>query len=346
VGYIRLREWATLFVVLTLLLLVPGPAYAEPQAAVEEKPVQAAGPAPKADAAEAEAAVSPKIHAEPRVAPSVSEIAPEIVAEVNGVQLRREQLAALAVGLHGRESLESLITQELVRQEARKRGVVVTEEEIASYTMERAEQELLRMIRKLGFKDAEDFKVQSKAGDKLLAELQQEAAKSIRPFVGPELLARKLVRQRINVSDDAVRAAYSRRYGPRVEVLQIVLNTRKEAEQVLAKLKLGAEFAQVAREMSRDSVSAPEGGKIPPLPLAGKLGAATEGLKPGEISNIVQTPDGFHILKLIKPLPDSPVRFEQVRASLRKALEEKAMLAERAKWLRELRSKAVIQRRF
>ena len=299
-----------------------------------------------AAAAEAEAAVSPNIHAEPRVAPSVSEIAPEIVAEVNGVQLRREQLAALAIGLHGRNDLESLVTQELVRQEARKRGVVVTEEEIESYTLERAEQELLRMMRKLGFKDKEDFKTQSKAGDNLLAELRQEAAKSIRPFVGPELLARKLVRQRINVSDEAVRAAYSQRYGPKVDVLQIVLNTREEAAQVAEKLKLGADFAQVAREISRDSVSAPAGGKIPALPLASKLGAATDGLKPGEISDIVQTPDGFHILKLIAPLPDSPVRFEQVRASLRKELEEKAMLSERAMWLRELRSKAVIQRHF
>ncbi|MBI3903887.1 MAG: peptidylprolyl isomerase [Nitrosomonadales bacterium] len=93
--------------------------------------------------------------------------------------------------------------------------------------------------------------------------------------------------------------------------------SRQKAEQALAQLQGGADFAQVAAGTS-DAQDAMQGGnlgwrpadRVPVLFLD-----AVQKMKPGEISPVMRSPNGFHILKLIdKRSKDVPVVVSQTHA--------------------------------
>lgn len=76
---------------------------------------------------------------------------------------------------------------------------------------------------------------------------------------------------------------------------------RKKAEEVLAKAKGGADFAALARESSQDTATAPSGGDLGTFGrgmMTPAFEAAAFALEPGQISDVVETPFGFHIIKV------------------------------------------------
>jgi hypothetical protein len=76
--------------------------------------------------------------------------------------------------------------------------------------------------------------------------------------------------------------------------------TRKKAEGTLARLKRGADFGQLASQLSEDPGSKADRGFLPPSPK-GKFVPAFDSagwsLAPGATSGIVETPFGYHIIK-------------------------------------------------
>jgi peptidyl-prolyl cis-trans isomerase SurA len=81
-----------------------------------------------------------------------------------------------------------------------------------------------------------------------------------------------------------------------------IQSSRLRAEQALSQLQGGAEFAQLAAGLSdaKDALSGGDlgwraGERIPPLFLE-----ALQKLKPGEITPILRSPSGFHIVKLLE----------------------------------------------
>lgn len=75
----------------------------------------------------------------------------------------------------------------------------------------------------------------------------------------------------------------------------------ERAKMALAKLREGVEFAQVAAEFS-DAADASKGGIIDWRPIdqmGPKFAELLEPLQPGDLTQIVQSPSGFHIFKLL-----------------------------------------------
>ena len=103
------------------------------------------------------------------------------------------------------------------------------------------------------------------------------------------------------------------------EVRSYVTGARAQAEQVLARARAGQDFAKLAREFSTDPTVRENGGDLGWLSRGDTVESfedAAFALKEGEVSDIVQTPFGYHIIKLeerrMLPLPNGQ-HVEQVR---------------------------------
>lgn len=117
-----------------------------------------------------------------------------------------------------------------------------------------------------------------------------------------------------------------------VRVSQILINAKAceaelRAREVLALARQpGADFAALAKERSDDPASAAKGGDLGFF-SRGKMAAAFEGAafalkQPGELSDVIKTQFGYHVIRFEERKPASRQPFEAVRDGLMKSLAE------------------------
>lgn len=119
-----------------------------------------------------------------------------------------------------------------------------------------------------------------------------------------------LMTRRAGVSDAAIDSLYK---APDLRVLQHILfgarstepaaqkaAARTKAQAALARIRKGAAFDKLASELSDDPGSKADGGFLPPSPK-GRFVPAFDSvgwtLGPGQVSGLVETPFGYHIIK-------------------------------------------------
>ncbi len=147
------------------------------------------------------------------------------------------------------------------------------------------------------------------------------------------LLDREQARQRVVVPPNDVQRYYNdniQQYQTpeRVRARHILLNTggkdeaavRKQAEELLAKIKGGADFAALAKQYSEDPGSKEKGGDLDFFPrgqMVPEFEMAAFSLQPGQVSDLVKTQYGFHIIKVVdkkagstRPLADVKPQIE------------------------------------
>ncbi len=119
---------------------------------------------------------------------------------------------------------------------------------------------------------------------------------------------------------------------------------RQRAEDALARYRSGEDFEALARELS-------EG---PTARFGGDLGYFRKGvmvkafenavlkLSVNEVSPVVKSPFGFHVIQLADKRPVPPKGYEEARAEISARLREEAMKREMKTWVQQLRSKAFI----
>ena len=94
----------------------------------------------------------------------------------------------------------------------------------------------------------------------------------------------------------------------------------KEAEALLSKLKSGADFAKLATQNSTDKLSARKGGELDWFekgvmdPEFEKAAFALQ--KSGDLSTVVKSQFGYHIIKLLGIQPETSKSFDQVKADV------------------------------
>ncbi len=93
---------------------------------------------------------------------------------------------------------------------------------------------------------------------------------------------------------------------------------RKKAEDVLAKAKGGADFGELAKQFSQDTTASSGGdlGSFGHGVMTPAFETAAFALQPGQISDIVETPFGFHIIKVEEKTPDHVEKLEDVRPKI------------------------------
>ncbi len=98
-----------------------------------------------------------------------------------------------------------------------------------------------------------------------------------------------------------------------------VAAARAKAEGLAAKARAGADFAALAKENSDDPGSAAQGGDLGFFTrdmMVKPFADAAWSLKPGEVSQPVQSEFGFHVIKLVAVNPGGQKSFEEVRSDI------------------------------
>lgn len=120
----------------------------------------------------------------------------------------------------------------------------------------------------------------------------------------------------------------------------------KLATDLLVKIKAGEDFVKLAMRYSTDEGSAPVGGDIGSF----HKGMAEESfekavlsLKVGEVSDVVETLYGYHIIKLTDVKPETQLGFDDVKKDIKGKLEKKRADDLRVKWMESLRAGAKIE---
>jgi len=117
-----------------------------------------------------------------------------------------------------------------------------------------------------------------------------------------------------------------------VRASHILLSTQDEADQVLALLEAGGDFAELARAHSLDGSNAEKGGDLGFFPrglMAPEFEDAAFSLEVGETSGVVKTGFGYHILQVSEKDPSREVP-EAVLPALRQQAFQRWLESERA----------------
>lgn len=180
---------------------------------------------------------------------------------------------------------------------------------------------------------------------------QQDAYKKRMAFFEGQTLRNLYIDQQVAaaVTDEKVRTAYEEQVAnmPQVEEVRlrhILLPTKAAADEAIAALKAGKDFAEFAREKSEDPASKDEGGDLG-FVVAGQtiaeVDAAAATLQPGQVSETpVKSPFGFHVVKVDERRNRPAPPFETTSAQLRQSLEA----AEGSRVVAELRAAAKVEK--
>jgi peptidyl-prolyl cis-trans isomerase C len=293
---------------------------------------------------------------------------PAVVAKVNGKEIKKEDLVERAQGMRAqlaqargvqvplneafyREILDGIIAHHLLLQEATQKGISITDAEV--------EQQLAQL--KKQFPSQEVYQKQLAANKMTEADLKKQMR-------GDDNKVNKLIETTIvptvQVSEADARAFYDQnqermKTPPRAHVRHILIAVppqapaadreaaRKKADGILQQLKDGGDFAQLAAQNSNDPGSAARGGDlswITPGQMVPAFEKAAFALKqPSEISPVVETRFGYHIIQLAEREEGQTVPFEQAKNRIGAMLQErKAQEAVRAH-VQELKSKAKVE---
>jgi peptidyl-prolyl cis-trans isomerase D len=150
------------------------------------------------------------------------------------------------------------------------------------------------------------------------------------------LLDRDQARQKVNVPASDVQRYYNANIEQyqtpeQVRASHILLNTagkdeaavRTQAESILAQAKAGADFAQLATTFSEDDGSKATGGDLDYFGrgrMVPEFEAVAFMLEPGQVSDLVKTTYGFHIIKVVDKKPAVTQSIDEVQPQIQQLL--------------------------
>ena len=244
------------------------------------------------------------------------------------IQQVKQQLMSVSTTV-----LEELIDDQIIRHECARRGITASEDEVQ-----------LRLEEQFGYDrnpptpeptpvtatvpitvtptpttapmTEEQFLEESRA---YFTRVQQETGFTERDF--RYLIETSILREKL----EAALKAEAPTTGEQVHARHILVKTREEAEQVLARLRAGESFEALAQEVSTDESNKDKGGDLGWFGRGVMVKAfedAAFALEPGQISDIVETSFGFHIIRVDERDPNRPLEGAALQQAQEKAVED------------------------
>lgn len=263
-----------------------------------------------------------------------SDYAQRAVAYIYGTQVvTRADLGEYLIARFGAERLDFFVNKLIIERECKEAGI-----EVGMAEVEAALQQDLKDLGNLPLKEFEN---------KVLNQYRKSLYEWKEDVIRSRLMMTKLVRSRVKVTPEDLRAAFDAHHGERVEGRIIMLpgDQEKVAMKVWEKVNENEDaFAHEARHQASKQLAG-MGGKVRPISRnsTGNVELEREvfSLKEGECSKLIGTPEGIVIFKCDKRLAkDDKVKLEDVRAKLEAEIIEKKIQQEIPVAFQELRKKA------
>lgn len=208
--------------------------------------------------------------------------------------------------------LEWMIEQVLIEQAAAGMGITVGEEEVNTA--------IAQIVQDAG--SEETFRERLERSGMTLQDLRAQ--------LRAELLRVRVLEQVQKTVPERTEQVHAR---------HILVDTPERAESTRAQLEAGADFAQLARTYSQDESTRDVGGDLGWFPrgvlLAPEVEEAAFRLQAGQLSQVVQSRFGYHIVQTLERKQDEPLSPEH-----RLLLQDRAVQS----WLESLWNQAVIER--
>lgn len=250
-----------------------------------------------------------------------------------------------------RMALEQLVEKKLVDQKIRELNIKVSDEEV---------RQAIEDVKRQNNMTSQEVLVAALASqgltfDQYRAQLQEQIEKL--KLVSME------VRSKIQVNESEMREYYESHRAKYSEddtfrARHIFIRTNEKAPpdeikrsmttalMVLAEAKSGKDFAELARTYSEDPSARKDGGNLGTFKkgdMMPELEGAIMAMKPGDVSELVYTPSGFHIVKLEERITGKMKPFENVKNEIEEAVYRKKSEDRFSQWAKELRSKSSIE---
>lgn len=120
---------------------------------------------------------------------------------------------------------------------------------------------------------------------------------------------------------------------------------RKEMEGILKRARAGEDFAKLARQYSEDPGSKEKGGEytFPRGRMVPEFEAAAFSLKTNEVSDIIITRYGFHIIKLSEKIPAKKVQYDKAAADIKEGLTQQGLQKQFPDYVAKLKKDAGVE---
>ncbi len=226
------------------------------------------------------------------------------IAIVNGERITRKDFLEKLESQAGMAVLSEMINDSLISQEAKKAGVEVSQEKL----------------------DEEMNKIKQNLGDQFEYTLSMYGMTeaSLRTTLYQNLLAYEISTKDIVVTDEQIAADYetNRDYylePAQVKASHILVRTKEEAQAVLDELKKGADFVELAKARSIDTGTAGNGGDLGYFGSGAMVEVfekAAFALAPGQLSGIVESEYGFHIILCVDKKAEKMPTLDEARETV------------------------------
>ncbi len=231
--------------------------------------------------------------------------------------------------------LEQLIDYELLHQRGQKDKLKISNDEI--------DLEIGRI--KDNFSSSEEFNEALRANNITITQLKENIKR--------QLLINKVLKEaksQISIADDELLEYFNENQEnflepEQVHARHILIETKEEANNLLLQLKEGlTDFAELAKEKST-CPSAPSGGDLGFFAkgqMVKEFEDAAFSLEPGEISDIVQTQFGYHIIKCEEKKEEYSPTFEEAKDDIYNTMRSQKENEAISTFILKLREEAVI----
>jgi len=172
-------------------------------------------------------------------------------------------------------------------------------------------------------------------------------------FLAKEYITYAVV-DKISITEDELKEYYSRNRGKftvpeQVKASHILIKinfgaaaeeknkARDKAKQLLEWLKKGEKFETLAEHYSEDQTSKAKGGRLGYISkgqMAKSFDEAAFSMKPGQISDVVETDYGYHIIQIEDHKDAVTKTFEEVKGSIKEQLKNEAARSKVAEFMK------------